>query len=102
MVQYRTCFSATERSDEPAPGNLGETNPVNKNQNKKKDDNGDSDERLRDLPKWLKDFADNLEDTEMPVPEHISRDSDSEHPTRVHSVITSRKSETANHACGPR
>ena len=47
--------------------------------------NRDSDDRQRDLPKWLKEFTDNLEDTGMPVPAHISRDSDSERPTKVTS-----------------
>ena len=33
---------------------------------------------LRDLPEWLQDFTENLEDTETPVPAHGSHDSDSE------------------------
>ena len=47
-----------------------------------------------DLPEWLEEFTENLEDTEMPVPAHISQDSDSEHPTKVvtksrrHSIYT--------------
>ena len=67
--------------------------PSNENQ-KKKDDNRDSDERLRDLPEWLEEFTDDLEDTEILVPAHISRDPDSDHPTRVvlksgkHSIFT--------------
>ena len=59
------------------------------NQNEKKNDNRDSDELLRDLLEWLEEFTDNLEDTEMPVPAHISQDSDSERLTKV--VSKSRK-----------
>ena len=44
---------------------------------------------MRDLPEWLEEFTDNQEDTEMPVPAHISRDSDSERRTKV--VSKSRK-----------
>ena len=61
---------------------------------KKWDLNRDADQRLRDLPGWLEEFADNLEDTEMPVPGHMSQDSDSEPPTKVvsksrrHSIFT--------------
>ena len=57
--------------------------PRNKNQNKKRDGSGDSADRLRDLPQWLEEFTDNLEDTEVPAPAHISQDSDSEYPTTV-------------------
>ena len=56
---------ATERSDEPAPGIWLETDPITQNQNKKRDNNQASDDRLRDLPEWLEEFTDNLEDTEM-------------------------------------
>ena len=41
--------------------------------------------RLRDLPEWLEEFTDNLEDAEMPAPAHISHDTDSERPTTVAS-----------------
>ena len=49
---------------------------------------------MRDLPEWLEEFADNLEDREVPAPAHISQDSDSERPTKVasksrkHSIYT--------------
>ena len=59
------------------------------NKNKKRDDNRDSDGRLRDLPEWLEEFTDNLEYTEVHAPAHISEDSDSERPTKV--VSKSRK-----------
>ena len=48
-------------------------------------DNRDSDDRLRDLPEWLEKFTDNLEDTEVLAPAHISQDSDSERPAKVAS-----------------
>ena len=49
--------------------------------------NRDAEERLRDLPEWLEEFTDNLEDTETPVPAHVSQDSDSERPAKVASKI---------------
>ena len=80
---------ATERSDEPAPGNWRETNPITQNQNKKSNGNQDSDDRLRDLLEWLGEFTDNLEGTEVSAPAHISQDSNSERTTKV--VSKSRK-----------
>ena len=56
---------AAERRDEPAPGNWSETNTKTENLKKERNDNRDSDDRLRDLPERLEDFTDNLEDTEM-------------------------------------
>ena len=46
-----------------------------KNKNFKRDDSRVSDDRLRDLPEWLEEFTDNLEDTELHAPAHISQDS---------------------------
>ena len=49
---------------------------------------------MRDLPEWLEEFTDNLEDKELHAPAHISQDSDSERPAKVvskskkHSVYT--------------
>ena len=54
-----------------------------KPETKKKDGNRDSDNRLRDPPEWLLEFTDNLEDTELHAPAHVSQDSDSERPTKV-------------------
>ena len=59
------------------------------------DDNRDSDDRLRDLPEWLEEFADYLEDTEVQAPAHMSQDSDSERPTKV--VSKSRKHSIRTH-----
>ena len=39
--------------------------------------------RFRDLPEWLEEFADNLEDAEVPAPANTSHDSDSERSTKV-------------------
>ena len=61
----------------------------NPKQIEKKNDNRDSDDLLRNLPEWLEEFTDNLEDSEILVPAHISQDSDTERPTKV--VSKSRK-----------
>ena len=49
-------------------------------------------DRLRDLPEWLEEFTENLEDTEELVPANLSHDSDTERPTEVisrkHSIYT--------------
>ena len=36
----------------------------------KRSQSRDADDRLRDLPEWLEEFTDNLEDTEVPAPAH--------------------------------
>ena len=59
------------------------------NKNKKRDDSRDADDPLRDLPEWLEQFTDDLEDTEVHAPAHISQDSDSERLAKV--VSKSRK-----------
>ena len=38
---------------------------------------------MRDLPEWLEEFTDDLEEAELHAPAHISQDSDSEHPSKV-------------------
>ena len=49
-------------------------------------------DRLRDLPDWLEEFTDNLEDAEVPAPAHTYHDSDSERPSNValrkHSIYS--------------
>ena len=71
--------SVFERSDEHAARRLG--------QKSLRDDKKDADDPLED-------FTDNLEDTEVPAPAHISQDSVSEHPPivvtklRKHSIYT--------------
>ena len=64
--------SITERSDEPALGNWREAHQITKNQQKKEDDDRDSDERLRDLPEWLEEFTDNLEHRDACARAHYS------------------------------
>ena len=54
-----------------------------RNKTKKRDGNRDPYDRLRDILEWLQEFADNLEDTEVPAPAHVSHDSDSERPAKV-------------------
>ena len=55
---------------------------------------------LADLPDWLKDFKENLKETELHASAHSSPESDREYPTTVatksrkHS-LTSQKTETA-------
>ena len=56
---------------------------------RKMDDIRDADDLLRDFPEWLEGFTDNLEDTEVHAPAHISQDSDSRRRTKV--VSKSRK-----------
>ena len=75
-----------ERSDGTAPGNWCDPSKT-KNKNEKRDDSRDSGDCLRDLPEWLEEFTDNLEDTVMPVPAYSSRDSDSDRPTKVVSKL---------------
>ena len=85
---------AQERSDELAPREWFGSSSKTQNKNKKRDDSRDADDRLRDLPEWLEEFTDNLEDTEVHAPAHTSQDSDSERPTKLvqmsrkHSIYT--------------
>ena len=46
---------------------------------KKEDTNRASGDRLRDLPEWIEEFTENLEDTEVSAPAHT----DSKRPTKV-------------------
>ena len=57
--------------------------------------NRDSDNRWRDLPEWLDEFTDNLEDTEMHAPAHSCQDSDSERAGKV--VSKSKKHNICTH-----
>ena len=50
---------------------------------KKRNNNRDSEDRLRDLPERLAEFTENLEYTEVSAHAHLSHDSDSERPTKV-------------------
>ena len=48
--------SAQERSDELAPRKWCRSHSKTHNENKQRDDSGDSDDHLRDLPEWLEEF----------------------------------------------
>ena len=61
---------------------------------KKWEDKGDPDDRMRDLLEWLEESTDNLKDTDVHVPVHMSQDSDSEPPTKVVSKSRKRSIET--------
>ena len=93
------------------PHQSGAVRPKKKqNKYKKRDGSRDADDRLRDLPGWLDEFTDNLEDTEVQAPAHISQDSVSERPTKVWYpnqgstvfILTSQKTEIAKSACEPK
>ena len=83
---------AQERSDGLTPTRVVRITLKNLNKNEKRDGSWDADDRLRYLPEWLQEFRDNVEDTEMLAPAHISQDSDSERLTKVvtrrHSILT--------------
>ena len=67
---------ATQRSDKQAPGDQRDSTET-QNKYKMQNDKQATGDRLRDLPEWLQEFTENLEDTETPVPAHVSQDSDS-------------------------
>ena len=93
----------SERSDEMAPGNRCDPSKT-QNKNKKRDDRKNSDDLLADLPEWLVEFTDKLEDTELHASAHSSQNSDSEHSTkaatkaRKHNISTLQKTEIAKSA----
>ena len=60
--------------------------------NTKSGDNRDADDCLGDLPEWLEEFPDDLEDAEVHATAHNSRESDLERLTKVASK--SRKHST--------
>ena len=60
--------------------------------------------RLRDLPDWLEEFTEDLEDTEVQAPANTSQDSDSERLLKCYRgstvfTLTSRKTEIGKSAC---
>ena len=88
----------SERSDELAPGN--------RSRNAARDSEHSND-HLRDLPAWLEEFIENLENTEVPAAAHISHDSGSERPKKWHQgstvfILTSQKTRIAKSACEPK
>ena len=50
---------------------------------KKRDDRKNSDGSLADLPEWLEEFTENLEESELPADAYTSHDSDLERPTKL-------------------
>ena len=106
IIKYTS--KSSKRSDELAPRNCSRDPPKTQNKKSKEFYNRASDDRLRDLPEWLKEFTENLEDTEVPATAHISHDSDSESLQQWHSgstvfTLTSQKNRNiAMYACEPR
>ena len=86
---------ASERSDDPAPGNWRDS-PGAQNKAEKRDND------------CQEEFAENLHDTEVLAPAHLSHDSDPERPMKVaqrkHIFLNSllEKTEIAKYACEPR
>ena len=73
---------AQERSDGQAPREWCGSPSKKPQHNKKRDESRDSSDRLQDLPEWLEEFTDNLEDTELLATAHSSHESG---PTEIAS-----------------
>ena len=86
----RSCLqqSLLNREVTNKPHESGADHPQKPKHIFQRDGSRDADDRLRDLPEWLEEFTDNLEDTEVHAPAHISQDSDLERLTKVHSMYT--------------
>ena len=91
------------RSDDTlsqASGIRGDLPKISKKE-KKKDNIQATRSRLRDLPEWLEEFTDNLEDAEVPALANTSEDSDSERPAKVGTkeavvfILTSQETKIA-------
>ena len=87
--------SSTSTSQDLLTRPAQERGQMQQKKKRKMDDIRDADDLLRDFPEWLEGFTDNLEDTEVHAPAHISQDSDSERPTKV--VSKSRKHSNYTH-----
>ena len=87
---------ALQRRDDTHPQASRNRGDPTKKQNKNKDNSLAPSNRLRDLPDWLEEFTENLEDKEVPAlrdtPANTSQDSDSERSTKLvsrkHSIFT--------------
>ena len=108
-----TSLPKDSSSTSPSPARLRSDDTLsqasgNRSSKKKKKDNIQATRsRLRDLPEWLEEFTDYLENAEVPALANISEDSDPERPakvaTRKHSIfLTSRKTDTVKAAREPR
>ena len=64
---------ALERSDGMAPRKWCKSTPKTQNKNKKEEWQSRFGRPLRNLPEWLEEFTDNLEDTELPASAHSSQ-----------------------------
>ena len=82
---HRICLQQVQVKSEVTMGHheSGAINQKPKTKIQKVGNDGTSGKRLRDLPEWSEEFTENLQDTEVPPPAHISQDSDSERPTEV-------------------
>ena len=90
----------------PSPGNWREY-PKTENKNKYRDNNRDSDDRLRDLREWLEEFTENLQDTDVPAPHTFLMTQIRNVLRKWHSgstvfTLTSHKIEIGKYACEPR
>ena len=80
--------STSSSSTSPPQGSSSSLNPSNSRRNQGAPGNwrkGAARTRLQDLPEWLEDFTENLEDAEVPALAEISHDSESECPIKVAS-----------------
>ena len=90
----RTCHLQVQKQSEVTKKHQESGAQKIKNKIKRRMTIRDAEERLRNLPEWLEEFTDSLEDTETPVLAHVSQDTDSERPakvasrTRRHSIFT--------------
>ena len=120
VSEHQNRANPNMQSDSAVSGNRSETRPDKTrsdvtalgNRSGTESDKMERDDQSQDVPEWLQNFTENLEDPEIPAPAHISReDSDSEHPTKVVEksklgsvvfIFTSQKTEIAKYACGPK
>ena len=92
--------SATERSDDRAPGNWRDS-PKTQNKNKKHI-NRASDDRLRDLPERLEEFTENPGDTEVLGHPHTCLMTQIRNGLEKRQVLIScAKGEAKNYVCNP-
>ena len=86
-----------------------ETETILQKSKKKKTENEDNNQgtrdRLRNLPDWLEEFTDNLEDAEVPALANTSHDWNvlwKRHPGSIAFIFTAQKTEIAKSASEPR
>ena len=78
---------AIQRSDGTYAQTSRNRGDPTKTKNKNKNNSQASSNRVRDVPDWLQELTENLEDTEVPAlrdtPANTTQDSDSERPIEV-------------------